>query len=495
LAGHLGLSKLIGIYDDNKITIEGQTDITFTEDVALRFKAYHWHVQTVEDGNNTDAIFKAVQDAQDETNRPSIIILRTHIAYGSPNKQDSPSAHGEPLGEEEVRLTKQNLGWPEDTPFYVPEQALAIFRRCIDTGKEMEALWRKGFDAYRAHYPDLAAQFDDAVQGVLTDGWDSDLPCFSETDGPMATRGASGKVLNSIAEKVTHLIGGSADLAPSNKTLITSSHDLQKGTFDGRNIRFGVREHAMGGVISGMALHKGLIPYGGTFLVFADYMRPSIRLAALMELHVIYVFTHDSIAVGEDGPTHQPVEHLACLRAIPNLVVIRPADATETVEAWRQAMISKDRPVALILSRQKLPVLDRSQSPSAQGLAKGAYVLVEGNGKPAIILMASGSEVHICIEAAEILANQGVSARVVSMPSWELFETTSPEYKDQVLIPGVKARVAVEAGVSMGWERYVGDRGIVIGMDHFGASAPGSRVMRAFGFTAERVVQQALALV
>jgi transketolase len=310
----------------------------------------------------------------------------------------------------------------------------------------------------------------------------------------MATRAASGKVLNGIAEKVPHLIGGSADLAPSNKTLITSSCDLQKGTFDGRNIRFGVREHAMAGVLSGMALHKGLIPYGGTFLVFADYMRPSIRLAALMGLHVIYVFTHDSIAVGEDGPTHQPVEHLACLRAIPDLIVIRPADAAETVEAWRQAMTITDKPVALILSRQKLPILDRSQYPSARGLAKGAYVLLETNGKPDMILMASGSEVHISIQAAEILKGQGISARVVSMPSWELFERTPSEYRDQVIMPNVKARVAVEAGISMGWERYIGDQGIMIGIDHFGASAPGSRVMKEFGFTAERIAQKVMAL-
>jgi transketolase len=494
LAGHLGLSKLICIYDDNKITIEGKTDIAFTEDTALRFEAYHWHVQTVEDGNNTDAIFEVIQEAQKETHRPSIILLRTHIAYGSPNKQDSPSAHGEPLGEEEIRLTKQNLGWPEDTSFYVPEQALAIFRHCMETGKEIETLWRKGFGAYRDQYPDLAKQFDDAIQGILEAGWDSDLPRFSGLDGPMATRAASGKVLNGIAEKVPHLIGGSADLAPSNKTLITSSCDLQKGTFDGRNIRFGVREHAMAGVLSGMALHKGLIPYGGTFLVFADYMRPSIRLAALMGLHVIYVFTHDSIAVGEDGPTHQPVEHLACLRAIPDLIVIRPADAAETVEAWRQAMTITDKPVALILSRQKLPILDRSQYPSARGLAKGAYVLLETNEKPDMILMASGSEVHISIQAAEILKGQGISARVVSMPSWELFERTPSEYRDQVIMPNVKARVAVEAGISMGWERYIGDQGIMIGIDHFGASAPGSRVMKEFGFTAERIAQKVMAL-
>ena len=493
-AGHLGLSKLICIYDDNQITIEGKTDIAFTEDVAQRFNAYHWHVQTIDDGNNTAAIFDAIQEAQNEADRPSLIILRTHIAYGSPNKQDAPSAHGEPLGEDEVRLTKQNLGWPEDASFYVPDEALKIFRQCVETGKKAEEFWEERIEAYGKQYPDLAEQFNEAIKGILKQGWDADLLNFSKADGPMATRAASGKILNRIAEKLTNLIGGSADLAPSNKTVIASSHDFQKGHYDGRNIHFGVREHAMGGIISGMALHKGLIPYGGTFLVFADYMRPSIRLAGLMGLPVIYVFTHDSIAVGEDGPTHQPVEHLAGLRAIPDLVVIRPADATETVEAWRQAISIKDKPVALILSRQKLPILDRAQYPSAEGLTKGAYILVEPDGKPDIILIATGSEIHITLEAANILKGRGIAVRVVSMPSWELFEETSQEYKDQLLPPEITARMAIEAGIPMGWDRYIGDRGSMIGINHFGASAPGSKVLAEFGFTSERIVQKAMAL-
>ncbi len=495
LAGHMGLSKLICIYDDNTVTIEGKTDITFTEDTALRFKAYHWHVLTVEDGNDTGSILKAVQEARDEKDRPSLIMLRTHIAFGSPNKQDSPSAHGEPLGEEEIRLTKRNLNWPQDAIFHVPKQALIIFRRCIESGKEAESLWLKKLDAYRHQYPDLARQWDDAVRGSLSPGWDVHLPRYSgENEKPIATRSVSGAVLNSIAEKVPNLIGGSADLAPSNKTLITSSHDFQKGNYSGRNIRFGVREHAMGGIISGIALHKGVIPYGGTFLVFADYMRPSIRLAGLMGLHVIYIFTHDSIAVGEDGPTHQPVEHLACLRAIPGLVVIRPADATETVEAWRQAITMSDTPVALILSRQKLPVLDRKQYGSAENLAKGAYILADADGKPDIIIIATGSEVHISLEAGKILTDKGITARIVSMPSWELFERTTREYQDHVLIPDVKKRIVVEAGIPMGWERYMGSNGTMIGMTGFGASAPGARVMEEFGFTADNIVGKAIAL-
>ncbi|MBN1849945.1 MAG: transketolase [Deltaproteobacteria bacterium] len=494
LAGHLGLSKLICIYDDNQITIEGKTDIAFTEDVAQRFRAYHWHVQNVNDGNDRTAIYQAIQEARNETDRPSLILLKTHIAYGSPNKQDSASAHGEPLGEDEIRLTKKNLGWPEDVSFLIPEQALKIFRCCIEKGKEAESLWQERFKTYQKQYPGLAEQLNDSINHILKKGWDLDLPHFSQSDGPMATRAASGKVLNNIAEKLTNLMGGSADLAPSNKTIITSSHDFQKGQYDGRNIRFGVREHAMAGILSGMALHKGVIPYGGTFLVFADYMRPAIRLAGLMKLPVIYVFTHDSIAVGEDGPTHQPIEHLACLRAIPDLVVIRPADATETVVAWRKAISIMEKPVALILSRQKLPILDRSQYPPAEGLASGAYILVEPQTKPDIILIATGSEVHITLQAAKILHDQGISARVVNMPSWELFEETPQEYKSQVLPEEVTARIAVEAGISMGWERYIGDRGFMMGINHFGASAPGSRVLKEFGFMSERIVQEATAL-
>ena len=501
LAGHLGLSRLICIYDNNQISIEGSTDISFTEDVAQRFRAYNWHVQQVDDGNDLDAIYNAVIAAKEKTEKPSLIMLRTHIAFGSPNKQDSADAHGSPLGEEEVRLAKERLGFPESDTFYVPEQVLDIFKKDTVRGKEAESNWRKRFEIYRDKYSDLAERWTDAVNGTLKDGWDAALPHF---EGSIATRAASGKVLNAIAKQVDSLIGGSADLAPSNKTIIESSHDFQKNMYDGRNIRFGVREHAMGAILSGMAIHKGLRPYGGTFLVFADYMRPSIRLACMMKLPVIYIFTHDSIAVGEDGPTHQPVEHLASLRAIPGLTLIRPSDAVETAEAWRIAMKSVDGPVALILSRQKLPVLDRSRYGLAEGLASGAYILFDSSGsdsegpdsegRPDLILIASGSEVHIALTAAGILADRGVSVRVVNMPSWELFEKMPQEYKDKVLLPDVEKRIAVEAGIPMGWERYVGSGGAIIGITGFGVSAPGGLVMERFGFTFENIVEKAMEL-
>ncbi len=493
-AGHMGLAKLICIYDDNKISIEGNTDITFTEDVGLRFKAYNWHVIRVEDGNNLDDIHRAIKEAREETNKPSIIILRTHIAFGSPNKQDSADAHGSPLGEEEIRLTKKNLGWDENVSFYVPEQVIKMFEECIDKGKKAESIWKEKFEEYCSKYPVLSKKLNDSLNNSLNKGWDANLPDFSKNEGPIATRAASGKILNAISENIPYLIGGSADLAPSNNTIIKSSHDFQKNMFDGRNIRFGVREHAMGGIMSGIALHKGLRPYGGTFFVFADYMRPAIRLASLMKLPVIYIFTHDSVAVGEDGPTHQPVEHLAGLRAIPGLTVIRPADATETIEAWRLAAQTTDYPVALILSRQKLPVIDRTIYSSADKLVNGAYILSDSDGKPDIILIATGSEVHITLKAGKILEEKGISVRVVSMPSWELFENTSQEYKDKVLLPDVNVRIAVEAGISMGWERYTGSSGAVIGINEFGASAPGNIVMEKFGFTSENIVQKATEL-
>lgn len=492
LAGHLGLSRLICIYDDNKISIEGGTDISFTEDVAQRFKAYNWDVRQVDDGNDLNAIYNAVIAAKEETDKPSLIMLRTHIAFGSPNKQDSADAHGSPLGEEEIRLTKKRLGFPEDASFHVPEEAVKLFRESINKGKAAESLWQEKYKVYCNKYPESAERWTDAVNGTLKDGWDADLPEF---EGSIATRAASGKALNAIAKKVPSLIGGSADLAPSNKTYIESSHDFQKNMYNGRNIRFGVREHAMGAIISGMAIHKGLRPYGGTFLVFADYMRPSIRLACMMKLPVIYIFTHDSIAVGEDGPTHQPVEHIAGLRAIPGLTVIRPADAVETAEAWRIAMKSVDGPAAMILSRQKLPVLDRAKYGSADGLANGAYILSDSAaGKPDIILIASGSEVHIALEAADSLVAKGVQVRVVNMPSWELFEKMPLEYKDKVLLPDVKKRIAVEAGIPMGWERYVGSGGAIIGITGFGVSAPGGLVMERFGFTSENIVKKAIEL-
>jgi len=490
LAGHLGLGRLICIYDDNKISIEGSTDIAFTEDVALRFKAYNWHVQHVADGNDIDAIYNALESAKAETGQPSIIVLSTHIAYGSPHKQDSADAHGAPLGVEEVRLTKKNLGWQDDVEFLVPEEALGSFRKCVEAGKASEARWLENFQAYRKDHPDPAKLWVDAVSGFLTTGWDAEIPDFSPSDDPIATRAASGKVLNAIAKNLPTLIGGSADLAPSNKTYLDFSHEFQKGAYDGRNIRFGVREHAMGAIMSGMFLHNGLRPYGGTFLVFADYMRPALRVASLMKLPVIYVFTHDSIAVGEDGPTHQPVEHLASLRSIPGITVIRPADATETAAAWREAVQTAAGPIALVLSRQKLPVLAKDEI--EYGVSNGAYVLADSDGKPDIILIATGSEVHIAIEAKEHLAQKDVDARVVSMPSWELFEKTSQGYKNNVLLPEVTARIAIEAGSPMGWERYVGNDGAVIGITGFGASAPGGVVMEKFGFTAEKIVQKAL---
>ncbi|MBW2100069.1 MAG: transketolase, partial [Deltaproteobacteria bacterium] len=477
------------IYDDNKISIDGSTDISFTEDVALRFTSYNWHVLKVDDGNDTQAIYDALKAAKAETEKPSLTVMRTHIAYGSPNKQDTSDAHGAPLGEEEIRLTKKQLGCPENASFCVPENVLNKFRACIQQGEDAESLWQQKYDAYNKTYPDLANQWVNAMCGFLTEGWDSDIPKFSISDDPIATRAVSGKVLNAIAAKVPTLMGGSADLSPSNKTFIDASPEFQKGSYGGRNIRFGVREHAMGSVMSGMFLHHGVRPYGGTFLVFADYMRAAIRVASLMKLPVIYVFTHDSIAVGEDGPTHQPVEHLASLRAIPGLTVIRPADATETADAWRQALMTTDGPVALILSRQKLPVLGKS---SKFNLSQGAYVVEDSDGKPNIILIATGSEVHIAVEAQKILAQKEISARVVSMPSWELFDKNPSSYQDRILPPDVTARIAIEAGSPMGWERYIGTEGEIIGMTGFGASAPGGTLMKEFGFTAENIVQKAM---
>ncbi|NNL77104.1 MAG: transketolase [Desulfobacterales bacterium] len=490
LAGHLGLGKLICIYDDNKISIEGSTGIAFTENVAARFRAYHWHVLYVKDGNDLNAIQKAFRDARAETAKPSLIVLSTHIAYGSPNKQDSHDAHGAPLGEDEVRLTKENLGWPSMAKFKVPDKALKVFRKCVDKGQKAEAAWKKKFNSYATRNPGLAENWQAAISGKLPRRWDAQIPDFSASK-PIATRAASGQVLNALADKLPTLMGGSADLAPSNNTLIKSSFDFQKGSYAGRNIRFGVREHAMGAILSGMALHKGVRPYGGTFLVFADYCRPAIRLAALMKLPVIYVFTHDSVAVGEDGPTHQPVEHLAVLRAIPGLTVIRPADATETAAAWRLSIKRANGPVALILSRQSLPVLDRNQYSSATELMKGGYILSDSNGTPKIILIGSGSEVYLCLEAQRILGKGGVAARVVSMPSWELFEGASQSYKDAVLPPKVTARVAVEAGISMGWGQYVGNNGAVISINRFGASAPGATVLKKYGVKTSTIVAKA----
>lgn len=495
LAGHLGLSKLICVYDDNKISIEGKTDITFTEDVAARFTSYHWHVLKVDDGNDLEAIQKALEEAKSESERPSIIILRTEIAYGSPNKQGSSDAHGAPLGEEEVCLTKDNLGCPRNEFFHVPEQSLQTCRQCVEKRSREESRWQEMFAAYKEKYPEPADQFQAAMNRGLADNWEKSLPLFSPEDGPLATRAASGKVLNALAGIIPELMGGSADLAPSNKTIIDSSHDFQKNKYDGRNIRFGVREHAMGSIMNGMALHGGIRPYGGTFLVFADYMRPSIRLAALMELPVIYVFTHDSIAVGEDGPTHQPVEHLASLRSIPGLTVIRPCDANETAQAWKQAVNTEKGPVALILSRQKLSILDRNQHTPAGEMSNGAYILADSQGKPDLIMVSTGSEIHISLEAKKILSEKGIEARVINMPSWELFESMPAEYK-QGIFPGDQTPcIVVEAGIPMGWERYIGFNSVAITISKFGASAPGGVVMEKYGFRAEHIVQKAMELI
>lgn len=493
LAGHLGLSRLICIYDDNNISIEGSTDITFTEDVGKRFKAYNWHVVCVDDGNNTEDICNAIIASKEENQKPSLVIVRTHIAFGSPNKQDSADAHGAPLGEEEIVLTKRNLNWQEDSSFFVPKEVEDRFSKIISKGDKAEAIWQEKFDLYKSAYPDLAEQWVNAVSGFLPNGWDKNIPEFSSSDSPVATRAASGMVLNAIAENYPDLIGGSADLAPSNRTFIQSSGEFQKGSYIGRNIRFGVREHAMAAVASGMFLHGGLRPYCGTFLVFADYMRPAIRVAAIMKLPVIYIFTHDSIAVGEDGPTHQPVEHLASLRSIPGLTVIRPADAFETAEAWKEALKISDGPVALILSRQKLPVLDRSES--KEKISNGAYIISDCPIKPDVILMATGSEVHLVVEAKKILSENNINARVISMPCLEFFKKASAGYRNSLLLSCDIPHVVVEAGIPMGWEKYSGEKGMVIGITEFGASAPGAKVLEHFGFTAQKIAEKVLQLI
>ena len=495
LAGHLGLGKLIYLYDDNHISIEGSTDLAFTENRTARFEAYGWHVQQVQDGNDLDAIEKAIVSAQKESRKPSLIAVRTHIGYGSPNKQDKASAHGEPLGKEELKLTKQKLGWPLEPEFSVPDEALNLFRAAVEQGKAEEAQWVSLLDGYRKAFPDPAKELDRWMKGDLPKGWEKDIPVFPADPKGSATRAASGSVLNALAKTIRNLLGGSADLAPSNQTLIKGEGDFQAEHFGNRNLRFGVREHGMGGILNGMALHGGLIPYGGTFLIFSDYMRPAIRLAALMHLKVIYVFTHDSIGLGEDGPTHQPVEQLAALRAIPNLTILRPCDASETAEAWRFALNHRSGPVALALTRQGVPVLDRSVFAPAAGLQSGAYVLADPpKGRPDLLLIASGSEVHIAIEAAVKLEQQGISCRLVSMPSWELFDEQSESYRRDVFPPEIKARVAIEAGRTLGWWRYVGEKGDVVGIDHFGASAPYKVLYEKFGITADRVVEKALKL-
>ncbi len=494
LAGALGLGNLIYIYDDNGISIEGKTDITFNENVAQRFQAYGWRAIGPIDGLDIDAVDLALKEAHADSTRPTLIICKTIIGYGSPNKANTGVVHGEPLGEEEVRLAKERLGWRYLEPFTIPPEALAHFRKAIDRGRIRQVEWQKKLEAYRQAFPEEARKLEEDLSGDLPQGWDSELEGLFKESKPIATRDASGRVMNSIAKKVHSLVGGAADLAPSTKTLLKDCPDFKRDSYDGHNMHFGVREHAMGTICTGMALHGGIIPYGATFLIFYDYMRPPVRLAALAELRVIYVFTHDSVGLGQDGPTHQPVEHLMGLRAVPNLVTIRPADATETAEAWRIALERRNGPTALILTRQSVPVLDRQMLAPASGVRRGGYVLWEAGNQPKIILIGTGSEVHIALQAGKLLMEKGVSTRVVSLPSWALFDAQPAEYRNSVFPHDLRARVSIEAGSPMGWERYVGLDGIAIGLSRFGASAPGEVIYEKLGLTAERVTDTALNL-
>lgn len=511
LAGHLKLGKLVYFYDQNRVSLSAGTNMTFTEDCARRFQAYGWHTQTVRDGNDLAALARALRAARGETERPSLILVRTHLGYGSPNKQDTFEAHGSPLGEEEVKRTKENLGWPVAPAFYLPEPALAHFRQAVPRGRQAHEEWTARLAEYARRHPVLAEEFERLVRGDLAPGWDADIPAFSAADEATATRVASGKVMNAIAPGVPALLGGSADLDPSTHTALRGTGDFQPpGTetgdtqgsagggwsYAGRNLHFGVREHAMGAITNGLAAHGGILPFASTFLVFSDYMRPPIRLAALMELQVVYVFTHDSIAVGEDGPTHEPVEHLLGLRSIPGLVVLRPADANETAAAWRFAVEHREGPVALVLTRQKVPVLDRKEYPGLpEGVGCGGYILAGAPdpARPDLTLIATGSEVHLALEARARLSGDGIEARVVSLPSWELFRSQPEEYRRRVLPPEVPL-LAIEAGAPLGWTPYVGPQIPVIGVERFGASAPGGTVLREYGFSVENVRRRALAL-
>jgi len=503
LAGHLGLGKLICLYDDNRISLAASTELCFTEDRAKRFEAYGWQVLTVEDGNDLDAIWSALERARADVGRPSLIMVRTFIGFGSPGRQDSFEAHGSPLGVEEVRRAKERLGWPDEPQFHLPDQAVGHFRQALSRGAASEAAWNDLLADYARHYPDPATELRQAMAGELAAGWQEALPVFPADAKGMATRVASGKVLNALAITLPQFIGGSADLNPSTLTVLVGKGDLQSaqlqpvdrqgavgGTWGpgGVNIHFGVREHGMGAILNGLSAHGGTIPFGATFLTFSDYLRPALRLAALSGLQVIYVFTHDSIALGEDGPTHQPVEQLAALRAMPRLVVIRPCDANESAAAWRAALTLKDRPVALVLSRQSVPTLDRRRYQAAEGLLRGGYILAEAEGgAPELILIATGSEVSLALDARLKLLEDEIAARVVSLPSWELFDEQPQEYRDHVLPPGVIARLTIEAGSPQGWHRYAGSGGAVLGVDDFGASAPGEVVLREYGFTVDNV--------
>ena len=493
-AGHFGLGKLIGFYDDNHITIDGPTELTFTDDTAKRFEGYGWHVLHLPDINDLASIDAAIAAAKKVTDRPTLVVMRTHIGYGSPNRVDTSKAHGEALGAEEIRLTKENLGWPSQEPFFVPDEALAHCRKTLEKGRALQKTWVNAFGDYRSTFPADAAELDRRLAGRLPDGWEKAIPNFTAENGAVASRAASGIVINALAAVIPELMGGSADLAPSNNTMLKNIDTFTASTPGGRNMHYGIREHGMTSIMNGMSLHGGVIPYGGTFLVFSDYMRPSIRLAAFMKRRVIYVFTHDSIGLGEDGPTHQPVEQLTALRVIPRMTVIRPADATETAEAWRSALLNDQGPTALVLTRQKLGFIDRTKYGAASGVLKGAYVLGDSKDKsrPDVIIMSSGSEVAIALAAYEKLLAQGVAVRVVSMPSHELFARQPQAYRDSILTPGSK-RVAIEAAHPMAWYRWVGD-GEVIGIDHYGASAPYQRIYEELGLTVDKVVAAAKGL-
>jgi len=509
IAGQFRLGRLIVLYDANQITLSASADVTFSEDVGARFQAYGWHVEHI-DGMDIAAVDAAIAKAKAVEDRPSLIVARTHIGFGSPHKHDTFEAHGEPLGVEEVKLTKKALGWPEDKSFYIPDESLAQFRKAVKNGRDLEAQWNQRVEGLRAADPRLAEKLRQALAGELPKGWDANLPRFTPTDGPMATRDAGQKTIVALAEAIPNLIGGSGDLDPSTRTALKGKGDFESPNFtppegapltqgmvggplgfSGRNIHFGIREHGMAAIATGLALHGGILPFAATFFTFSDYMRPSIRLAALSKAHVIYVWTHDSIGLGEDGPTHQPIEHLASLRAIPDMMLLRPADANEAVEAWKIAVAHTGGPVGLVFTRQKLPIFDRSKLAPAAGTAKGAYVLADSAGPPKLILIATGSEVSIALEAHNQLTNEGVACRVVSIPCWDLFDAQPQSFKDTVLPPAVKARVSVEAGSKLGWERYVGLDGAIIGLNRFGASAPGEIVMRELGFTPEHIVKVA----
>lgn len=490
LAGHLKLGKIIYLYDANEISIDGSTDLAYTENAAQRFESYHWHVQQI-DGHDHAAVEKAIRDAQNEEFRPSLIICRTHIGYGSPNKQDSAASHGAPLGPDEVKITKQNLGWDPEWKFHIPDDVRTHFRKAVSEGSERFEVWQVKLEEFQQASPDKAENFRKATDRILPDNILDLLPVFEADEKGMATRAASGKVLNAIADHIPAMVGGSADLTGSNKTWINSAEVYSADNYSGRNIHYGVREHAMGAAMNGMALHGGVIPYGGTFLIFSDYCRPAIRIAALSQIPSIYVFTHDSIGLGEDGPTHQPIEHLASLRAMPNVLVLRPGDANEVSWAWKAALEHTDGPSLIVLTRQSIPTLDRESYTDAAELMKGAYVLSDSeNETPEAILIGTGSELQLALQAQQSLASEGIDARVVSMPSWELFEAQGMDYQNEVLPPEVKARISIEAASTFGWKRWVGDQGLALGIDRFGASAPYEEIFEHFGLTADRLVEE-----